>query len=321
MKTLAVYNLEFPAYVYELNISGYIFKRTADYKEAFSGLQHIIRVSGGEFPINLNTGTHQVTATVEIPDTEESCILPWVKESKFSKLQDILLLLSLFTGRNVFALNPGEEKFPLRPDPRGHFWGGQFRLSTYSSTKWKNGKTGEIKTEDEIKGIPIFDWHCFDDGIEKTINEILNLIISKDWTDMYANGYFIFTFRQAIKQSDIEVAFLLCWTIWEHLFTLHNRKWMDDASIEQTNGEKKISFVLYKYFGKIIDDFARSNIKRLVRARNRLMHFGTLSEAVDIEEMQMFIRLTEQIMSMILNLQPSNVLNSIDSLESFLIKK
>jgi len=321
MKILTVYNLEFPAYVYELNICGYIFKRASNYENVFAGLQHTITVSGGEFPIRPNTGTHQATATVEIPDLEDSCILPWVKESKFSNLQDVLLFLSLFTGRNVFALNPGEEKFPLRPDSRGNFWGGQFRLSAYSNARWRNSKTGEIRTEDRMKGVPIFDWHCFDDGIEKTITDLLKLIVSKDWTEIYANGYFIFTFRQAMKQEDVEVAFLLCWTIWEHLFTVHNRKWMDDSSIEQTRGEKKISFVLYKYFGKVIDNFARNNIKRLVRARNKLMHFGTPSDSVDIKEMQMFIRLTEQIMSMILNLKPSNVLNSIDSLESFLIKK
>src|SRR3990167_3927920 len=129
MKELPVYNLEFPEYVMEFNIGSYRFKRTANYEEAFAGLQHVVEVSGGEFPQKLNTGTHQQTATVEIPQKEEVAILPWIRGSKFKKLQDVLLMLTLFTGRNVFHLNPGQEKYPLRPDPRGHFYGGQFRLS------------------------------------------------------------------------------------------------------------------------------------------------------------------------------------------------
>jgi len=321
MTELLVYNLEFPAYVNEINIRGYKFKRIPGYAEAFAGLQHTIQVIGDEFPINLNTGSHQHTATVGLPEEEEACILDWEKESKFTQLQDVLLFLSLFIGRNVFALNSGEEKFPLKPDPRNHFWGGQFRLSAHRNPKWTNQETGEIRSEEDMSGMPIFNWNHFDDGLEKTINEILNKIASKEWQAEYDTGHFIFTFRQATRQSDIEPAFLLCWTIWEHLFTLHNRKWLDDVGLEQTNGERKIAFILYKYFGKIIDEFARNNIKRLVKARNRLIHFGARSEHLDIKEMQMFIRLTEQIMSLVLGLQPSNALNSLDSLESFLVKR
>ena len=176
MKELAVYNLEFPAYINTLDITGYKFKRIADYATAFVGLQHIIEVSGGEFPIKPNTGTHQKTAIVEVPETEEEAILPWVKESKFTKLQDILLFLTLFTGRNVFALNPGEERYPLRPDPRGHFWGGQFRLSIQHEVKWRHKTTGEFKSEEEMGNVPIFDYNRLDLVLEKTICEHLDTI-------------------------------------------------------------------------------------------------------------------------------------------------
>lgn len=321
MKELSVYNLEFPVYIDTLNISGYKFKRIPNYASAFVGLQHTIKVIGSEFPIEPNTGTHQLTATVEIPSEENSCILPWTKDSKFSKLQDVILFLSLFTGRNVFVLNPGEEKYPLRPDPRGHFWGGQFRLSIRRNTKWRDKITGAIYSDEEMEGKPVYNYEHLDFGLEGTINDILQTIASQKWRDEYDTGYFIFTFRQALRENDIEPAFLLCWTVWEHLFTLHNRKWLDDQGLEQTSGERKIAFILYKYFMADIDNFARVNIKRLVKARNRLIHFGSMSEEIDIEEMQMFIRLTEQIMALVLNLQPSNALNSIDSLQSFLKKK
>ena len=121
-----------------------------------------------------------------------------------------------------------------------------------------------------------------------------------------------------MKQDIVETAFLLCWTIWEHLFSLHCRKWLDDKAIETTKGAQKISFILHKYFLVNIDDFARSNINRLVRARNRLAHHGTMSDALDIPEMQMFIRLTEQIMALVLRLELSDALGSLDSLHKFL---
>src|SRR3989344_8729165 len=136
MKELLVYNLEFPAYINTLDIAGYKFKRITDYATAFAGLQHTSEVSGSEFPIKPITGTHQQTAIVEVPDNEQKAILPWQHGANFTVLQDILLFLSLFTNRNVFALNPGEEKYPLRPDPRMHFWGGQFRLSMVRAFEW-----------------------------------------------------------------------------------------------------------------------------------------------------------------------------------------
>lgn len=318
MKELAVYNLEFPAYINTLDIAGYKFKRIADYATAFAGLQHIIEVSGSEFPIKPNTGTHQKTATVEIPETEEETILPWVKGSNFTKLQDILLFLTLFTGRNVFTLNPGEEKYPLRPDPRGHFWGGQFRLSIQHDVKWKHKTTGELKSEEEMRDVPVFDYNRLDLGLGKTICALLENINSKKWRKKYGTGYFIFTFRQIVKQENIEQAFLSSWTLWEHFFTLHHRYWLDDNSIRQINGDKKIAFILYYYFGQEISDFARGRIKRLSKTRNRLVHFGPIPENVDLKEIEMFIRLTEQLMAIVLGLEPSNVLNSFDHLQNFL---
>jgi len=318
MTKLPVYNLEFPDYVTSLNIDGYQFERVADYEQAFVNLQHVVQVIGGEFPRNLNTGTHQQTATVTIPDIEDSAILPWGKDTKVTKLNDVLLLLTLFVGRNVFVLNPGEEKYPLRPDPRGHFWGGQFRLSAIQDIKWRCKATGDLISDTEMKGRLVADYDHLDMGLEQTINQVLNTISSQSWINTYDIGYFIFLFRQAVKQSDVEPAFLLCWTIWEHLFALHNQQWLDKTSIEQTSGYKKISFILNKYLLISVDDKARREIQRIANARNRLVHYGALPTTVDINEMQMFIRLTDQIMAIILGLQPSNAFNSVEQLHNFL---
>ena len=318
MKELLVFNLEFPEYIQEINIAGYKFKRVVEYANAFAGLQHIIESVGGEFSVRLNTGTHQHTANVEVPEKEESAILPWIKDSNFTKLQDVLLFLTLFTGRNVFAINPGDEGKPLRPDPRIHFWGGQFRLSIHRDVRWRHRETGEFRTDEEMKDKPVFDYDNLDFGLERAVNEVLDKIASKEWGEKYGNGYFIFTFRQAMRQYDIEPAFLLCWTIWEHLFTLHNREWLDEPTVLQTSGDKKIAFILNKYLLIKIDDSARTEIKRITKARNRLIHFGKKQDNVDLDEMTMFIRLTEQIMAIVLELQPSNAFNSIERLRTFL---
>jgi len=317
MIELSVYNLVFPDHIHILKIAGYKFRRIENYPEAFARLQQTINVSGGEFPIIPNTGSHQITALVEIPDTEERAILPWIS-SNFTKLQDVLLLLSLFTRRNVFALKKDEEAKPLFPDPRQHFRGGQFRLSKLEDSKYKHKETGELKSLEEMKNIPVFDYNLIDLGFEKTINELLNTIASNEWRKDYGNGYFIFTFRQALKQEDIEPAFLLCWTIWEHLFALHNRQWLDQKSIEKTSGDKKIAFILNKYLLIDFDGSARTEVRRITTARNSLVHFGTIPDSVDYDEMRMFMSLTEQIMAIILRLKPSNAFNTIERLKSFL---
>ncbi len=324
MNKLSIYNLEFPSYVNEIDVAGYKFKRIADYEKSFAGLQHIIDAYGDEFERKNNTGTHQKTAEVEIPKKENPPILPWGYKAK--RLDDVLLFLTLFTGRNVFALKPGEEKHAITQDPRMHRNGGEFRLSTLEYTRWRNKKTGELLSEQEMtkisKGRPMlqFDYDLISLRLEKTVNQVLATISSAGWKKEYGEGYFIFLFRQAMRQEDIEPAFLLCWTIWEHLFTLHNQSWLDDASIEQTSGDKKISFILNKYLLVKIDGPARKEIQRITKARNRLVHFGKIPNNVDLEEMRMFIRLTEQIMAITLKLKPSNVFNSFEQLNKFLKK-
>lgn len=319
MRELAVYNLEFPAYITTLDIAGYKFKRIADYGAALAGLPHLIEVLGGEFPIKPTTGAHRQTAIVEVPNDEEDAILPWSSDGRYTRIQDVLLFLALFTGRNVFTLNPGEEQYPLRPDPRKHFWGGEFRLSAQRDIKWRHRTTGELRGEEDMQGSPVFDYNPLDLGLEKTIISVLRTLQDTAWRDEYGNGYFIFTFRQAIKQHEIEPAFLLCWSVWEHLFALHNRHWLDDTSIDHISGDKKIAFILHRYFLVEIDNIAREAIQgRITRARNRIIHFGPIPDNVDLEDMIMFIRLTDQLMALALRLEPSNALNSLNHLQRFL---
>lgn len=317
MNPLDVYNLEFPAYVNELNIGGYSFRRVENYEAALLGLQHRAEILL-EFNVRSNTGTHQLTATVQIPDNQQPGILPWAAEGNFTKLQDVLLLLTLFTGRNVFALNEGENGLVLRPDPREHFYGQDFILSLKTKDRYRHRESGRIFTEKQMQGVPIFDYDHFDGGLEETLNEVLETITSEEWQAEYGNGYCLFLFRQAMLQYGIETAFMLCWTIWEHLFTLNKQASLSEKQISDTGGEIKVTFVLKKYFEANINNTARAAIKRLTRARNRLVHFGVMPDDVLIAEMRMFVRLTERIMAMALGLEPADPLNTLGALNSFL---
>jgi len=319
-KTLQVFNLEFPSYVEELKMGNYVFKRAKNYKQAFDGMMCLVNSFGSEFNKQIKFGSHQITATVDLPEKEKKCALPFGNK-KLTQLYDVLFLLTIFTDRNVFIKDWEDDgNSTIISDHRIHQYGGQFACSQKYETRWKHKNTGELKTEEEMKGIPVFDYNPIDIGFENTLNQVLSLVSSEKWQNEYEGGYFLFLFKSAIQRQIIETAFMSCWTIWEHIFAIKNRKWLDNTSIEQMSGDKKIAFILKEYFLKNIDELARKNIQRIGRTRNRLIHYGKKTEQIDYEEMEMFIRITEQLMAIILELNPSNLFNSFEGLADFLKK-
>ena len=98
-----IYNLEFPRNCTDLTIFGYKFTRVAEYQDRITSLQHVI-TSYSEFEIHAHTGKHAVTAYVKIPEHEQKATLAWAYSSE-TALSDILLLLSIFTMRDVLAVD------------------------------------------------------------------------------------------------------------------------------------------------------------------------------------------------------------------------
>ena len=314
-KTLKIFNLLFPPYIEELTIGNYKFKRIKDYKEAFSGMMCLVNSSGSEFNTQMKTGSHQITAIVEFPLKEKKCVLSW-ENKKLTQLDDVLFLLTIFTGNNVFKKDWEDSKdIVVVEDHRRHHYGGQLLLSLSSEWAFKNIDTGELRTELDV---PNYKWNSVNIGFEKKLNQVLKTISNKKWQKEYEGGYFLFLFKSAIQRQLIKTSFILCWTIWEHIFAIKNRTRLDNKTIEQMSGDKKISFILNKYFLKNISNVAKKNIQRINKTRNRLIHFGKKSEQTDTEEIEMFIRLTEQLMAIILGLSPSNIFNSFGKLDTFL---
>lgn len=317
MPSLEIFNLEFPAYIDEVKIGSYLFKRVSSYESAFKGMMHLVSVSGSEFEQIPNTGSHRITAIVECPHQEKNSVLPW-SENGLTELDDILFLLSLFTGRNVFKKNwSAIQEIPIIADHRSHHFGGQLHLALSYESGFKDKKTGEIQPKETII-LPAYKHHQVNIGFEKSLNRVLNTLQSEEWLAEYESGYFLFLYRSAVQRQIIESSFILCWTIWEHLFAIKKRKCLNEKDIRKMSGDKKIAFILNHYFLKDIDAHARQNIERINRTRNRIIHYGVKTENVDLEEMELFIRLTEQLVAIILELLPSNIFNSFEKLEGFL---
>lgn len=300
---LNVYNLEFPSHIEKIDIFRHVFTRHDNYEERFLSLQHL--VSGfSEFHIKKTTGTHQITAQVELPSNIEPPVFEW-RDAPFGVLSDILLLLSMFTGREVFIFHPFKEvdEYPITADSRVSPWGGILRVSI----PYLEGPRDEWGFAGDI-------------GFENGINKVCQLIRSEDWQHKYRNGYFLLLAKQAFKRQTLESSFLQCWTIWEHLFTIHNDDWLDRKQIEKLPAADKITYILIRYaLRNEIDSIARNRINTLSEIRNRLIHFGRFPERDAVhDDAILFIRLTEFIIAKTLGLMPSNLFNTIEKLEEFI---
>ena len=118
-----VYNFIFPHGCKKLSIDGYVFRRVDEYIERVQSLQHLI-TSFSEFDRPMNTGTHAVTAFVDLPLKENKPVIEW-GDKNATALDDILLLLSIFTLRDVFAIPEpiAKDEGAITADSREYFFG------------------------------------------------------------------------------------------------------------------------------------------------------------------------------------------------------
>ncbi len=249
-------------------------------------------------------GEHVITAFVDLPEREDNAVLEWSKP-KATALDDLLLLLSIFSGRDVFLSKSDKGDGVYQADPRQYHGGGVLR----ASLPYKASHTDPNKKD-----------IAYDVGFEEELNRIYLLIRSEEWLQKYRRGYFLFLVQQASYEQTIESAFTQCWTIWEHLFAILNQNWLSVKQIQQLDSSDKIAFILTKFALKgEIDEQSRNRIKTLAEIRNRLIHFGKFPERDSVyEDAVLFVRLTEFVIAEILALTPSNVFNTTERLEKFL---
>ena len=129
--------------------------------------------------------------------------------------------------------------------------------------------------------------------------------------------------QQAFRRQPLETAFTQCWTIWEHLFAVHNDRWLSGEQLERLNATEKIAFLLVEYALKgEVGDSEKERVSSLKRTRNRLVHFGYFPKHDSVyDDAILFVRLTEFIIAKILGLEPCDVFNTMQELEDFLKRK
>jgi len=316
-----IYNLEFPSHCPAMSIFGYRFTRVDDYQDRIASLQHLITYSSeSEFEIYANTGKHAVTAYVDIPESEEEAALAWTGDSN-TALIDILLLLSIFTGRDVFAvdnaIDDGSGKV-ITADSQVYQWGGTLGCSLPYRAQ-------------PIEPSP----DSYNIGFEEGLNKVYELIRTEEWQRKYQKGYFLLLAQQAFRNRSLDMAFTLCWTIWEHLFAILNPEWLPESRARQIHSAEKVAFLLVKYELKDnIGEEDRKQIEGLVGIRNELVHSGRfpkkeknapkcgskdyLEQELVYDDAILFIRLTEFIIAKTLGLLPSDVFDTKKRLEDFL---
>jgi len=298
-----IYNLEFPSWCPEITIFGYRFSRVDDYQSRLASLQHLIAVHS-EFTIHPYTGGHAITAYVDLPEPEEKAVIGQVGSAS-TALNDILLLLSLFTWRDVFTADTsnGRSVNIVTADPRMYGIGRVLRCS--------------IPYKAQMIDPP----YAYDIGFEEGLNKVYELIRGEEWQRKYQRGFFLLLAQQAFRRQPLETVFIQCWTIWEHLFAVLNSNWLSSKQISQLSSFEKIAFLLVKYtFKSEIDDSARKRIKPLAEIRNRLIHFGRFPDNAVRDDAVLFTELTEFLIAKILGLSPYDALDTMKKLEDFLKK-
>jgi len=160
----------------------------------------------------------------------------------------------------------------------------------------------------------------FDIGREEGLNAVYHLMRTDEWLSKYGRGHFVFLAKHAFGQHSVDSAFIQCWTIWEHLFAIMNRRWLLPKHARRLDSAEKIAFILTEFaLRQEVDPGSRRRIESLAEIRNTLVHTGRVPERTTVyDDAWLFVRLTEFVIAKILGLVPSNLFNTVERLEQFL---
>lgn len=301
------YNLEFPPYCDSLTIQGYIFKRVQDYPAKFKSLHHTFHINTEFGKFRPALGTHALTAHITLPNKEDTPVIAWVNDKeKPTALDDVVLLLSLFTGRDVFHTpKPIDDgNCYTEKDPR------RYGLDLRLALPEKRVKISDSEPYERDK------------GFAQGINAVYQRMCSPHWREQYDNGRFLPLYNSSCKRQMLESAVITCWTIWEHLFFLHNRAWLSEEQIRLLPLAEKLSYVLIQYHIKeALNSQERKGLKRFVTIRNILIHSGRFTDRQAIDDAVLFVYVTRMIIARILGLSHPDTLGYLSKFSDRLIGK
>ncbi|MDP2316514.1 MAG: hypothetical protein Q8P41_26710 [Pseudomonadota bacterium] len=258
-----------------------------------------------EFEFEPTTGVHAATAHVDCPDPEATPIFGW-GDPRRTRLDDTLLLLTIFTGREVFI---DRHEFDIgtrsvfRQDSRQLLWGGTLRASVeYSYLPPEQGAACEYVS-----------------GIETAVNQVLRQTSTDSWRETFYEGHFLFLLKAAFHEQPLQATFTQCWTIWEHLFYAVNRTWLTVEGDRSLPARDKILFLAERY-GMMsgVDESGKRRVDGLVGIRNELIHKGRLPARDDVfRDVRMFILMTEFLATKIAGLRTRDIFNTVEKFLEF----
>lgn len=323
----AVYNLVFnydstTGKYEEFTVGDYSFTPIDTYVEKYKSLQHLVNEShdygdGHSTQVNTQNGIHAHTGIAD--NLGRGPLRPSVffkfatspYRENFAGLYDILLLMSLFTNRDVYCggcITAKEHDFSSR-----------YSGINADSRIFPFGHTLATSITDYAFK------HVYDPDIGKVvrfgerINKVYMLINDPEWRNKYNDGHFLILLLGAIQQRSHASAFIQSWTIWEHLFTLLNRQWLSDKAIRNLHFKEKFSFLVTHFIPEMsVDKKAQARLEKLASVRNRLIHFGMFPDDTDIDDALFFIQLTQYICLKIVKIEPNQILQTLPKLEKFL---
>lgn len=286
-----VYNLEFPSEIDEISVGGYRFVKLPDYEQRYEKLCRFI----GMNHLPPTTGENVVTAQLLCTGQEPDATLR-VHDGK-KAIEDIILLLTLFTGRNVFWLDqePGSNGVILA-DARKHMFNSVLVLSMIGHEKW------ETTSQHPCRNI----------GFEKWLNTVYDLIRSQQWLRAYDHGHLLAMIHNAYRTQDIFSAYKQCFSLIEHLYSI--------TFSQDAHAIDKLCNVLQKhYWSNGFSQSEKDNIRVFVKIRNSLVHDGKLPEIAEVHKfLRLFIELTEAVVASCLGARPSETLDTNTKLAALL---
>ncbi len=285
-----------------MTILNYTFKREEDYAQKVTQLSHH-GTSYGEFNLTYSTGKHVITATVESPSNES--FSPLAHGAPMKTLDDVLLILSLFTGREVFSTTNSNisDNIAIARD---------FRPYLCYETLGVSIPPRLVKND---RGIAV------DFGFEEDLDKVLRLIHTKEWLEKFEQGQLLFIARQIFTFQVLEKAFLMSYVFWEHVFYMEKRTSMSDKQIIDTDGAQKVRFLLEAYgFTLWLNGQQKDCIQKILTdIRNTLAHYGVFDkDKHSHNDAIKFIELTTRLLAKILGLEPSDGKNTKEWLEEML---
>lgn len=300
-----VYNLEFPTWITEVTIADHHFVRVHDYLERIKRLNRLLPIQTDEVSLPATIGTHMVTATCEAPDGMSSVL----EASPAAAIQDITQLLGLFTSRDVCVADREYTDIPalIVRDVRQARWGGTLRSSLHTTRMIPAPPPlldlGQITVDTSLEGL----------------NHVYALMRTPSWKRQYRNGWLLKLARDAFWEYQLELAFVRCWTLWEHLYAILNPH-LTEKQVSNVFARDKIAFVLQHYaLQPKLDKTSSTRIQDIANIRNRLIHYGRFPVGPKAEHLaETFVRATEFVVAKILGLVAPDIYGSMKGFEQHL---